>query len=320
MPTLTAEEWAAAAVAAAAGMLTKQQVDSEALLEMVAQKQKEEGEALHKSYKDLDEKMSNIYAAKYYYYYELDSYYHLDILLEVERENKEQRRAEYKRQRAESEAYWRLVGERILNDTSMMNVSVDVDVPGEVQEDVDVPGEVQEDVDVPGEVQEDVDVSGEAQGEDPVVPGEVPEEDIGVPGEAQGEDPVIPGGALQKGVNITSILGGGENGEKCQDVNSQNEADNMWNLLSGMSNDNVNDTWRHFESMLAVLNRKFQAYRRWAGNRQDYSIFGCWLKKSGRVKNRLVAGKNAPNIKLWWLPVHLIKPSVEMDSGGFETF
>ena len=84
--------------------------------------------------------------------------------------------------------------------------------------------------------------------------------------------------------------------------------------------DNVYIKWEHFESMLAVLNEKFQTYRRWYDNKGGYLIFGCWLKGSVKMKNRLVAGKNAPNIELWLLPVQFAKPSVDqvdVDVGGF---
>ena len=72
--------------------------------------------------------------------------------------------------------------------------------------------------------------------------------------------------------------------------------------------------------MLAVFNGKFQTYRRWYDNKGGYIIFGCWLKGSVKMKNRLVAGKNAPNIELWLLPVQFAKHSVDqvdVDVGGF---
>jgi len=85
--------------------------------------------------------------------------------------------------------------------------------------------------------------------------------------------------------------------------------------------DNVYIKWKHFESMLAVLNGKFQTYRRWYDNKGGYLIFGCWLKGSVKMKNRLVAGKNAPNIELWLLPVQFAKHSVDQVDvavGGFQ--
>ena len=115
------------------------------------------------------------------------------------------------------------------------------------------------------------------------------------------------------------------NGEKIRDDTlwtwDKLDADSKQNLPSWMLNDNVHVTWEHFESMLAVLDKEFQTYRRWYDYKGGYLIFGCWLKGSVKMKNRLVAGKNAPNIEFWLLPVQFVKYSVDQVDvavGGFQ--